>query len=72
MMFVQDTALGVFMATLPILAGHADKRSHSFAHVPSNSVMHSWLHGTFGGVYFLFIYTTTFGNNATNHSCTKL
>ncbi|XP_057301909.1 transmembrane and coiled-coil domain-containing protein 3-like isoform X1 [Hydractinia symbiolongicarpus] len=48
MLFLQDSLLGLFMAVLPILAGHAEK-GHSFAHVPVNRALHDWFHGTFGG-----------------------
>lgn len=54
MLVLQDLGLGIFMAVLPILAGHAEERSHSFAHVPGNVVLHSWLHGKFGGQEYLF------------------
>lgn len=49
MLFLQDSLLGLFMAVLPILAGHAEK-GHSFAHVPVNRALHDWFHGTFGGM----------------------
>ena len=50
MLVLQDVGLGIFMAILPILAGHAGEKAHSFALVPGNVYLHSWLHGKFGGL----------------------
>ena len=52
MLVVQDASLGIFMAILPILAGHADGMTYSFARSPSNGAVHTWFHGAFGGMYF--------------------
>ena len=49
MLIIQDLILGMFMAILPILAGHTVEKSHSFASNPGYSPAHSFIHSNFGG-----------------------
>jgi len=56
MLVIQDILLGIFMAILPILAGHTAS-THSFSNVPGNHAVHFWFHGTFGGTSELVFFT---------------
>ena len=59
MLLLQDLVLGMFMAAIPILAGHVTE-SHSFAYIPGSVNIHSLFHGAFGGkVRFKLNYGTS-------------